>query len=252
MAEQPIKTVTVAGNLQGQTVVVNNQRDGMKKYLLFFAGLIIAALAQGVVELWPNMGPAVKFGLDMLTLIGVGGGSVMLTSPLDKRGLIMNDAGRVLVSPTLNRQVNPDAPTPPMGTGTGIGLSMIAIVLGLGICTLFGLTACEYTAKTNGRPVASVSQPVPLFPIATATKCRPVSNYPVTGMRNPGAEPGEEFADSGLTRCGTRWTTDGWITVCSQPNDGDEFDARVRPSTVAATGLPLLPLSERFPGLLGR
>lgn len=90
------------------------------------------------------------------------------------------------------------------------------------------LTGCTETVHRQAPPnVDRISMPMPLIPVATASKSVPLAAKPTTGLKNPGAEPGQTFANGGATDCGYRWTTKGWLMTCPAPNDGTpEFDIR--------------------------
>lgn len=78
------------------------------------------------------------------------------------------------------------------------------------------------------QPVNRVSMPLPPAPIAVASKKVATAKKPTTGIKNPGAEPGETFSKAeGGKSCDMRWTTKGWIMQCGAPQDGTpEFDIR--------------------------
>lgn len=218
-------TIAVANTVAGETVVVNNKKDGVKKYSLFFGSLILGAVIQGIQQLWPNMTPFLHLLLEGIQYLGFAGGTLALTSPFDKRGVVLNTDGSV-TGTKLN------GPVPPTGPG-GFGLSMFIAVLALPVM-LFGLTGCSFWAGADGPAAGAIpqscptvyKQPVPLMPVATASRVQPVSNVTTVGLDNPGAFPGEIFSSTQGISCQKRMTTDGWITVCAQPNDGDNFDIR--------------------------
>jgi hypothetical protein len=96
------KTVTVAES-PGKTVVVNNTRDGVKKYGTAVAMFVLAAVLQKLKEVYgfdPNdtksWGP---FIMDMLSALGLAGGGLALTSPFDKRGVVIDKENNI----TLNK-----------------------------------------------------------------------------------------------------------------------------------------------------
>jgi len=234
------KTVTVANTTAGETVVINNKKDGLKKYSMFFGGVVLAALIQGVKAAFPKFGPIVDVVLDILSAAFPAIGAMFLTSPLDQRGVVINKNGSV----TGDKIGIPNPPSAPIPPGTGLSL-FIFCFFGL----LFALTAsgCSYEqARATARPqlqAATVRQPVPFTPVATMSKTVKKANVQTAGLKNPGAEPGEVFSTVSGGSCEQRLTVDGWVTVCNQPNDGDSFDDRNTAREAA---------KAEFPGLLGR
>lgn len=97
----------------------------------------------------------------------------------------------------------------------------------MALCIPF-LPGCMETVRRQAPPqVDRISMPLPPVPIATASKKVSVAARPTVGLKNPGAEPGQTFANGGSTDCGYRWTTKGWVMTCPAPNDGTpEFDIR--------------------------
>lgn len=92
MSGIPGVTVTPA---TGTAVVVNNKKDGIKKYSIFFAGLILAAILEGVQQLFPGLEATIQLLIGLLQKIGLIGAGVALTSPFDIRGFVLDKTGLV-------------------------------------------------------------------------------------------------------------------------------------------------------------
>ena len=98
-----IPGVTISDNIPGtkpetipgSTVVVNNKRDGVKKYGIFFGSLVLAAVVEGVRQSWPQYGGFVDLALQGLTYLFPTLGAAFLTSPLDLRGVVLHHNGNV-------------------------------------------------------------------------------------------------------------------------------------------------------------
>lgn len=235
------KSVTIAQTAAGEAVVINNKRDGIKKYSLFFGGLIFAAILEGVQQLWPGMTPFIAVLIGALQKLGILGGAMALTSPFDKRGVVIHGDGTI----TGDKIGVPNPPSAPGTLGGGMGMSIFAFAF-LGFFCMLGLTACVGTpgARPQSCPT-TLSQPVPLVPVATMTRTAPAPVVTTTGLKNPGALPGENFSVASGGSCRTVQSVDGWVTICEQPNDGDVFDAR-RQNEARRTAL------AEYPNLLGR
>lgn len=241
------KTVTVASTHTGETVVINNKKDGIKKYSLFFGGLILAAILEGVQQLWPNVSPWIAVAIGALQKLGIMGGAMALTSPFDQRGVVIHPSGAIT-----GEKIG--VPNPPSAPGVGIGMSILPMLL-FGVfffAGVFGLTGCDVAARAYSPATtpAAIPQSCPAVmrsyspvPIATATRVTNTVKAATVGLKNPGAEPGETFSNAqGGASCEKRLTADGWITVCPQPNDGDSFDSRNQARQNAIV---------QFPNLLG-
>lgn len=203
-------SVTVA-EVGGKTVVVNNKRDGVKKYSLFFLGILLSILLQFAKAKFPAHTNEIDKILDFAIMLFPSLGTLALTSPLDKRGVVIEKNNSVSI---------PERPESP-GYGVGISIFVIAFV-GLGF-----LTGCAVKAETiPQREAVKISQPLPLAPIVTASKDVRTKKVPAVGIKKVGAEPGETFSTQSGASCEMRKTVDGWISVCPQPPDGDEFSIR--------------------------
>lgn len=228
------KTVTVAETKAGETVVINNKKDGLKKYSIFFAAVVISALIQGVKAAFPKFSGVVDVILDVASAAFPAIGAMFLTSPLDQRGLVINKDGTVTGDKI-------GIPNPPSAPGsTGVGISMLLLCLGL---FAFIGTGCVNTTSRTPQGCPATLRTYPVVPIATATKVTPTAKVATVGLKNPGAQPGEIFsAAQGGASCQQKLTADGWITICPQPDDGDAFDSRnqARANAIA-----------EFPNLLG-
>jgi hypothetical protein len=204
------ESVTVA-EVAGKTVVVNNKRDGIRKYSLFFLGILISVLLQYAKAKFPNHTAEIDKIVDFAIMLFPSLGTLALTSPFDKRGVVIDKDNSVSI---------PERPESP-GYGVGISIFVVAFV-GIGF-----LTGCAVKAETiPQREAVKISQPLPLAPIVTASKDVQTKKVPAVSIKKVGAEPGETFSTQSGASCEMRRTVDGWVSVCPQPTDGDEFSIR--------------------------
>lgn len=110
---EEVKTITVAES-PGKTVVVNNQVDGIKKYATAVGLFILSAILHKLKESFgfdpnePNSwGP---FMMQMLSYLSAGAGGLALTSPFDKRGVVLKPDGTIITSPDILDKKREPAP----------------------------------------------------------------------------------------------------------------------------------------------
>lgn len=132
------KTVTVA-QTSGTTVVVNNKRDGMRKWSIALAMFLASAIINQVRVQFPQYGEFLEGILRIAEGAGLFGAGMVLTSPFDKRGVVLNQDGSVEVGIT--------PPTGPAGPNFLRSiLAALAIISGL-LLASGTLTGCAKFKK---------------------------------------------------------------------------------------------------------